>query len=317
MAGEQITDVLDQQTWLDPISDVVQKLIQDAYNATGQTGQQVKNVLSGTWLGHPLHPAITDVPTGAFTASLVFDLLEVTSGHKTWAAAADATLGIGLVGATAAALSGLNDWHFTVERPRRIGMAHALLNVGATGMYLTSLLMRRAGARRAGRRLSYLAFGTVAFSAWIGGDLAYDQHIGANHAPEEAPSEFVPVLDDSALLEGKPQRVDANGVPLMVVRSQGHVYALAETCSHLGGPLSEGEVSNGVVTCPWHASQFELATGHIVNGPATYPQPCFQTRVRSGKVEVGPHCLAVPAQASSTIGATATPTTGQAVATPS
>jgi nitrite reductase/ring-hydroxylating ferredoxin subunit len=321
MAGEQISDALAQQEWLDPISDVVQKSIEDAYRASGRTGQQIKNLLSGTWLGHPVHPAITDVPVGAFTASLVFDLLDASTGSATWAAAADATLGIGLIGATGAALSGLNDWHFTTDRPRRIGMAHALLNVGATSLYLTSWLLRRAGARRTGRMLSYAAYGTIAFSAWIGGDIVYDQRVGINHAPEEAPTEFVPVLDESTLQEGKPRRVDANGVPVMVVRSQGHVYALGETCSHLGGPLAEGEVSDGVVTCPWHGSQFELATGHIVNGPATFPQPCFQTRIRNGKVEVGPRCLALPAHATS-VPSTATTTTtttasGQAIATPS
>jgi nitrite reductase/ring-hydroxylating ferredoxin subunit/uncharacterized membrane protein len=316
MNGEAITDALAQQTWLDPVSDVVQHTIEDAYAASGAPGQLVKNVLSGTWLGHPVHPAITDVAVGGFTASFIFDVLETTTGRDTWAAAADATLGIGLVGATISAVTGLNDWHFTTERPRRIGMTHALLNVGATGLYVTSLLLRRAGARAWGRRLAYAAFGTVVFSAWIGGDLAYDQHVGINNSATEEPSDFVAVLDETALKDDQPQRADVNGIPVVVVREQGQIYALGETCSHLGGPLSEGAVSNGVITCPWHGSQFALATGHIVNGPATYPQPCFQTRVRNGKVEVGPRCLSVPAHASAASEAT-TAASGQAVATPS
>ena len=313
MASEPIIDALGQQTWLDPISNVVQTGIENAYTAAGQGGQQVKNVLSGTWLGHPLHPMITDVPVGSFTASLLFDVLESTGGSQTWAAAADTTLGLGLLGAAGAAISGLNDWHFTVDKQRRIGMAHALLNVSATGLYLTSWLFRRAGSRRWGRRLAYVAYGTMAFAAGVGGDMVFEQHVGTNHATEDAPAEFVAVLDDAALEEGKPQRADANGVPVMVVRSAGHIYALGETCSHLGGPLSEGAIGNGVVTCPWHGSQFELASGRVVNGPTSFAQPCFQTRVRNGKVEVGPRCLDVPARASTTADSTTVPASSQSV----
>lgn len=320
MAGEAIIDALAQQTWLDPVSDVVQHSIENAYQASGSAGQQIKNLLSGMWLGHAVHPAVTDLPVGAFTASIIFDLLEATSGNEQWAAAADATLGIGLVGATMAAVTGLNDWHFTVDKPRRIGMTHALLNVGATGIYTTSLLLRRAGARAWGRRLAYAAYGTLVFSAWIGGDLAFGQHLGMNHAASEEETEgfsqFTAVVDDNALTEGQPRRVEVNGVPVVVVRQGGHVYALGEVCSHLGGPLSEGPLTDGVITCPWHGSQFELATGNVVNAPATFPQPCFQARVRNGKVEVGPRCIGVPSHAATTAG-TSTTTSGQAIATPS
>lgn len=294
MRTKGLSDFVAQQTWLDPVSDVLQRTIQNAYSASGRTGQHVKNTLSGTWMGHPLHPAVTDLPVGSWTASIVLDMVESATGRKDIATAADATLTIGLAGALAAAVSGLSDWHFTIDRPRRIGMAHGLLNVCAAGVYGTSLALRLTGSRAWGRRLAYAAFGMALISSWLGGELVFDEHVGPNHAPLEAPEDFVPVLDDAQLHEGKPQRVEAQGIPVMLLRQSGRIYALAETCSHLGGPLSEGTIGNGLVTCPWHGSQFRITDGQVVNGPASFPQPCFQTRVRNGKVEVGRRCEEAP-----------------------
>ncbi len=283
------SDLVAQQTWLDPVSDVLQHTIENMYAASGRTGQQVKNTLSGTWLGHPLHPAVTDLPVGSWTASVLFDVVESATERQDFAVAADATLTLGLAGALVAAISGLNDWHFTVDRPRRLGVAHGLLNLSSASIYGASLVLRLTGSRVWGRRLAYAAYGVALFSSWLGGELVFDERIGPNHAPAEAPEEFVPVFDDAKLEEGKPQRVDAQGIPVMLLRQNGRVYAMAEKCSHLGGPLSEGTIGNGMVTCPWHGSQFRITDGQVVNGPAAYPQPCFQTRLRNGAIEVGPH----------------------------
>ena len=84
------------------------------------------------------------------------------------------------------------------------------------------------------------------------------------------------------------------GVPLLVLRREGTdddgVSVLADTCSHLGGPLHEGhlEETRGqlCVVCPWHGSAFSLANGEVLRGPATAPQPAFRTRVRAGQLEV-------------------------------
>jgi nitrite reductase/ring-hydroxylating ferredoxin subunit len=104
--------------------------------------------------------------------------------------------------------------------------------------------------------------------------------------------------------------VNAAGIPVLLVKQEERIYAIGEVCSHLGGPLSEGTIANGVVTCPWHGSQFALTDGAVVNGPATFAQPCFQTRVRNGKVEVGPRCVAAATAAAVNPGAqpSATPT---------
>ncbi|MYQ33850.1 Rieske (2Fe-2S) protein, partial [Streptomyces sp. SID4956] len=86
---------------------------------------------------------------------------------------------------------------------------------------------------------------------------------------------------------GEAVRCVVDDVPVLVVReSGGEVHALAERCSHLAGPLSEGTVADGCVRCPWHGSVFRLSDGWNVAGPATAPQPAFDTRVVDGHVEV-------------------------------
>lgn len=297
MANDTVTDLIDQQTWLDPVADWLQKATEATYGATGDAGQQVKNLLSGTWLGHPLHPAVTDVPVGAWTVSLILDVLEAATGERTYGVGADVAQGIGLAGALGAALSGLNDWHYTVDRQRRVGIAHGLMNLTAAGIYGASSVLRATGARAWGRRLSYLAYGVAVFSAYVGGELTYGMRLGVDHAAEEAPEDFTPVVDEAQLADGQPRKVDASGVPVLLVKQAGKIYAMGEVCSHLGGPLSEGTIADGIVTCPWHGSQFALEDGAVVNGPATFAQPCFQTRVRNGKVEVGPRCVAEAAAA--------------------
>ena len=287
MVSEALIKAVDQQEALDRLSDQVQPLVRDAFESAGPVGREVKNILHGTWLGHPLHPALTDVPLGAWTAALALDALESISGRRELGAGADAAIAVGLVGAAGAAVTGLTDWSETDGRARKVGMLHGLLNVGATVLYTTSLVMRRKQKRGAGVGLAMLGYAVSSASAYLGGHLVFGEQIGVNHAAaQEIPKEFVPVLPDAELQEGELKRADARGVPVLLVRLQGAVCALAHTCSHLGGPLSEGKLEGDVVQCPWHGSRFNVRDGSVVDGPATFPQPCFEARVRDGQIEV-------------------------------
>jgi len=279
--------VVEQQAALEQLSDQIQPLVQNAFKSAGPAGRELKNILHGTWLGHPLHPALTDVPLGAWTAALALDAMESISGRKELGAGADAAIAIGLVGAAGAAVTGLTDWSETNGRARKVGLLHGLLNVGATVLYSTSLVLRRKQKRNAGMGFAMLGFAVSSASAYLGGHLVFGERIGVNHAAaQEMPKEFVPVLADAELREGEMKRVDAGGVPVLVVRREGEVCALANTCSHLGGPLAEGKLEGDVVQCPWHGSRFNVRDGSVVDGPATFPQPCFEARVREGQIEV-------------------------------
>ena len=287
MATEALIKAVDQQEALDRLSDQVQPLVRDAFKSAGPAGREVKNFLHGTWLGHPLHPGLTDVPLGAWTAALALDAMESISGRRELAAGADAAIAVGLVGAAGAAVTGLTDWSETSGRARKVGILHGLLNVGATALYTTSLVLRRKKKRNAGVGFAMLGYAVSSASAYLGGHLVFGEKIGVNHAEtQKMPKEFVPVLPDAELEEGEMKRADAGGVPVLLVRLQGAVCALAHTCSHQGGPLSEGKLDGEVVQCPWHGSRFNVRDGSVVDGPATFPQPCFEARVREGQIEV-------------------------------
>ena len=287
MASEALIKAVEQQEVLDRLSDQIQPAVLNAFKSAGPAGQQVKNMLHGTWLGHPLHPALTDVPLGAWTAAFALDAMESISGRKELAAGADIAITVGLVGAAGAAVTGLTDWSETYGGARKVGMMHGILNVGATALYATSLLMRRKKKRSAGVGFAMLGYAVSSAAAYLGGHLVFGEQIGVNHAAaQEMPKEFVPVLADAELAEGQMKRVDAAGVPVLLVRCEGEICALAHTCSHMGGPLSEGKLEGDIVECPWHASRFNVRDGSVVDGPATFPQPRFEVRTREGQIEV-------------------------------
>src|SRR5699024_4221999 len=87
-------------------------------------------------------------------------------------------------------------------------------------------------------------------------------------------------------LDQGPIRVDLEGEAIVVVRDTYGVHALGAVCSHLGGPLDEGELKDGCLVCPWHGSEFDVTTGAVVRGPATMPQPRYEARIEDGRGQV-------------------------------
>lgn len=287
MAENAAIELIDRQDWLDPVGEQLKKSVSDAFAAGGEAGQKMKNALHGTWLGHPLHPVLTDVPLGAWTAALALDVMEAATGRRKYAPGADAAVAVGLAGALGAAVTGLTDWNDIDGKPRRHGLVHGLLNITGTLLYTTSLLLRRRKSRPAGRCFAFAGFAVAMAAAYLGGNLVYGERIGVDHsAGAEPPQDFVPVLADAELRENELRRVEANGMRVLLVRQSGDISALAETCSHLGGPLAEGQLEGSSVRCPWHGSRFALKDGSVLDGPATHPQPCFETRVRNGQIEI-------------------------------
>ena len=289
--GEQAVESIERQDWLDRIGGVLDGAIGGAFERAGETGRRIKNFLHGTWLGHPLHPVLTDIPLGAFTAALVMDAIDRprwNGGPGPYSAGADAAIAVGVTGAAAAATAGLVDWHHTDDGARRVGLVHGLLNTVALGLYATSLALRRSGNRPAGRALGYAGFAVMTASAYLGGTLVYRQRVGVDHSQRQRSSRFVPVLADSELPAGTLRRVEVGQIRIVLVRRGDTIHALDERCTHMGGPLSEGTLVDDAITCPWHGSRFALADGRVLDGPATAPQPCFETRVRNGMIEVRP-----------------------------
>jgi nitrite reductase/ring-hydroxylating ferredoxin subunit/uncharacterized membrane protein len=242
-----------------------------------------KDLLSGTWLGHPLHPLLTDVPIGAWTSSLVLDLFGGQHARR----AAQMLVGVGLVGAVPTAAAGLSDFSDTFGVERRVGTVHATFNTVALGLYAASWLARRRGRYSAGARLGLGGALAVTGGGFLGGHLAYAKGLGVDRtAFDEEPTEWTPVVDVAQLAEGQPTLAEVGTVPLLLLRQDGRVHALANTCTHRGGPLHEGELESGTIICPWHRSAFRMEDGEVVRGPATARQPSYATRVVDGTVEV-------------------------------
>jgi nitrite reductase/ring-hydroxylating ferredoxin subunit/uncharacterized membrane protein len=236
----------------------------------------LKDVLHGVWLGHPLHPLLTDLPIGFWTSAVVLDLL----GGRRARPAADALVGLGVGAALPTAAAGFADWSELDEPERRPGLAHATANVAATLLYGLSFLARRRGRRTRGVLLGLLGATVATAGGFLGGHLTYRRAAGVNaaaHAP--SPTEWTEIRLDGTLSTEKPTLAELDGEPLAAVDGDAGSTALYARCSHVGGPLNEGDVVDGCLRCPWHGSMFRTDDGSVVRGPATATQPAYQLRV--------------------------------------
>jgi nitrite reductase/ring-hydroxylating ferredoxin subunit/uncharacterized membrane protein len=236
-----------------------------------------------------LHPALTDVPVGAWTAALVFDGLDVATGKEPIRHAADASLVLGTLGAFGASVTGLSDWRYLSGGSRRMGVAHALLNTIGLILSIVSLILRASGRRNAGRLTFITGYSISGMAAHLGGELSYHYglRVDRNVFEEAGPDEFVPVLDESELAQNDLRRVEVEGVGVLLSRSSaGEVCAIAATCNHFSGPLEAGDRQGDTVVCPLHNSRFDLCSGEVIDGPAVFPQSRYETRVRDGNIEV-------------------------------
>lgn len=247
----------------------------------------VSDVLHGTWLGHPLHPVLTDVTVGAWLLGGAFDAVAELEGSREARWAGDRLAEIGTASALATGLTGATDFTTYPEGVSRPVTLHAILNITGVVLYGASLVDRHIGNRRRGLALSFVAQGLTLASAWLGGQLVYEHGVGVDHSEDFSQVDgWRSVLDADALVEGKAKKVEVDGKQVLLYRHEGEVLAIGAVCSHAGGPLDEGKFEGNCVTCPWHDSVFDLRDGHVVHGPATRPQPPFEARERDGRIEV-------------------------------
>lgn len=276
--AHRLTSAIEEASALDAVADPLSGLVLKVTKR-----KTIKNLLSGTWLGHTLHPMLTDVPIGFWSAAM---LLDVTAGER-GARAARRMVGLGVLGAIPTAIAGASDWADTHGPTKRVGLVHALLNDVALTLQLVSWFSRRGGNRGPGVGLSLAASGLMVVSAYLGGHLSLVRGVGINHtAFQGSEAEWTDVAAESDVTEAKPLRATAGGVPVMLVKQDGVVRALSATCTHAGGPLDEGTLVDGCVKCPWHGSEFRLDDGTVERGPASVPEPVWDVRVAGGRVSV-------------------------------
>ncbi|CAA9270606.1 MAG: Ferredoxin, 2Fe-2S [uncultured Acidimicrobiales bacterium] len=278
MRLRRFPEVIEGLSFLDPPSEAIGRFVSKAVPPG-----RLKDLLSGTWLGHALHPMLTDVPIGFWTSAWTLDMV----GGKKSGAAARKLVGLGILAAVPTAATGASDWADTTGGERRVGLVHAAANSAALAAFVASYLHRRKGNRAKG-----IGWGSVgALSATVGGHLGGHliDALGVgvdNTAFEVGPLDWLDVGSAADAAEGRPHVVDAAGVPVLIVREGSRLLALANRCTHRGGPLHEGPVRAGCVTCPWHGSIFRLEDGEVERGPAALPQPKYQAREREGRIEI-------------------------------
>ncbi len=278
MIAEQIAKTIENAAVLDKPAEVVA----EAVGKVLQPGK-LKDALSGTPLGHPAHPALIAIPIGSWVGASWLDLV----GGRGSRDAARKLVFLGIISAVPTALTGASDWSDTSGAERRVGLVHGLANSAGLGLYVASWRARRQGRQLKGAGLALVGAGVVGFSGWLGGHLAYALGVGVDTtAFLGAPTEWTDVAAEADLVEGSPVAATVGIVPLVLVRSQGEIYALNDRCTHRGGPLHEGTLVDDCIECPWHGSRFRLADGSVAQGPATQPEPAFEVRVTAGRVLV-------------------------------
>jgi nitrite reductase/ring-hydroxylating ferredoxin subunit/uncharacterized membrane protein len=237
-----------------------------------------RSLLSGTVLGHALHPFLVTAPIGAWTSASVLDL----TGRDP--RTARSLVGAGVLMALPTALAGASDWLDTEGAERRVGSTHATLNALATAVYGASWLIR---PRRPvlGVGLGLAGAGLASAAGWLGGHLTYALGVGVDtNAFDSGPTTWT---DLGAVPQaGVAVEAEVDGAGLVATLIGGRCAVLANRCSHRGGPLAEGPVVDDCFTCPWHGSRFEARTGAVRRGPASLPQPVYETQEVAGAVQV-------------------------------
>lgn len=273
-----------QDIWARPLGDFNHRWLSALFRPI----RPIRDLLSGVWLGHPLHAAVTDVPIGTLFLVIVFD---VTGAP----AAADLALVATLVFMLAAAATGAADYVDTDGAARVRATLHSSLMVIALVFVVGSLILRAGDPvdRTIPAIISLVAFLLLAAGAFVGGDVVYVfGNMVSRHAFRGAGAKWIKLdlgdlPDLMSIPEATPTKARAGINDLVLVRSGETVHVLHAVCAHAGGPLPQGTVVDGCIQCPWHGARYRLTDGRVQRGPAVYDQPSYEIRpAESGGYEV-------------------------------
>ena len=254
-------------------------------------GRLLQDFLNGTWLGHSLHAVLVDVVVGAATAAVLLDVLRIFFGVEGLADATTWVVGLAWLAGVGSIVTGLTDFKDTNANTatRDVAILHGVINFFGNGAFAFSLTQRTEGEHDAGFWVFLVGYVLISAGSYIGGHVVFKHGYAVNfnsHARGKRAKEFIPVMAAAELPDGAPTKTMFGSSAVMLVRRGDVVHALKETCSHLGGPLSQGELSDDTITCPWHFSTFRLRDGSVVHGPATSRQLRYEARITDGQVEL-------------------------------
>jgi nitrite reductase/ring-hydroxylating ferredoxin subunit/uncharacterized membrane protein len=270
--------------------DWLARVVDGFYRLLGGPGKWLQDFVNGSWLGHALHPVLTDVVIGGATVLALFDVAALLLGTKELDTASLVAVGLVALAALGAVATGLTDFKDThTGDERNVVVLHGLINIVATTAYAASFFVRWGGAHDPGRWLSIVGVLILLVGGYIGGHVVFKYGYMVNRnafAKGQKAKEFTPLIAAADVQENTPTKVMLGPTALVVVRRGDIVHALKATCSHAGGPLDQGELVGDTIVCPWHFSAFRLADGAVRHGPATSRQVTYRTRVSELQIEV-------------------------------
>ena len=245
-----------------------------------------RDLATGRWLGHPVHPAAVTVPLACWFGSTVLDLV----GGR------DARGAVSSPGRPRRRRgpSGRCHGRRRLARHRRCRATRrhrSCADDGRGSGHLRLVVVRAASgpARPRGGAGSRRRDGHRS-GAFLGGHLAYRRGVGVDTTAFQAgPEDWTELHVTGAVTPFAPVAADVDGVAFAVVGRTGPAeppHVLEARCTHRGGPLHEGTVADGCITCPWHDSRFDLETGAVRSGPASAPQPVYEVRAEDGGVSI-------------------------------
>jgi nitrite reductase/ring-hydroxylating ferredoxin subunit/uncharacterized membrane protein len=260
------------------------------YRLLGGPGKMLQDFLNGSWLGHALHPVLTDVVIGGATVAIFLDILRVVFTVGDLEAATAWTLGLTALSGVGAILTGLTDFKDTGQgNERNIAGLHGVTNIMAILIFAVSLLQRAGGSHDAAFWTLLIGYLVISVGSYIGGHVAFKYGYMVNHnafARGKKAADFTAVMAADGLADATPTRASLGATTLVVVRRGDVVFALKETCSHAGGPLAQGTLQGDAIICPWHGSTFRMSDGAVRHGPASSRQVAYRARINAGQVEV-------------------------------
>jgi nitrite reductase/ring-hydroxylating ferredoxin subunit/uncharacterized membrane protein len=265
------------------------------FRVLGGPGKLLQDLLNGSWLGHSLHAVIVDVVIGGATVVLFFDILRTFFAVDGLATASTWGLGLVWLAALGAILSGLTDAKDTPpsHAERDVAILHGIINIVGFALIGISFFQRLGDSHDVAFWLLLVGYLVISVGGYLGGHIVFKYGYMVNHnafSKGRRAKEFTAVVPLADVPEGGPTKVMFGTTAVMLVRRGEVVHALKETCSHAGGPLSEGVLEGERITCPWHGSVFRITDGAVVHGPAASRQPSYRARIADGQVELqGPH----------------------------
>jgi nitrite reductase/ring-hydroxylating ferredoxin subunit len=259
------------------------------YRRLGRPGKLLQDFLNGSWLGHSLHPVVVDVVVGGSTAAVLLQLLS-------WLGVGDLRVAILWVlvltwlAGLSAIVTGLTDFKDTATGDERhvVGL-HGLTNIVATVVLIGAFLALLGKADLLAGSLIVVGFAVLSVGAFIGGHVVFKYGYMVNHnafSGGKKAKEFTAILPAADLAEATPTKAMLGPTALVLVRRGDLVFALKETCSHAGGPLSQGRLEGYTIACPWHGSVFRVSDGAVRHGPAATRQVAYSARISGDQVEV-------------------------------